>query len=122
MLPDIPPVLLEGGQLSEIKLSYLTDSIRSIIRALNGGITFGDATNGSLSGNIDGEFKEFTFVLANVDYILPHELGRVPIGMVVLDVNQDGAVVRGTNRGSWGLNNFQLRCSVANTTALFVVV
>lgn len=123
MMSDIPPFVSPGGKLSEAQVAGLSDILRGVISKINGKLSMvGDGTNGSQSGNIDGQIKEFTFALANTDYVIPHDLERVPVGIVVLDVNQDGAVVRGTNRGSWGMTSFQLRCSVAGTTALFVLV
>jgi len=122
MLSDLPPISLQEGKLTEVQLAYVTDALRSIIKRLNGLLTVGDASKGSQSGNLDGQFIEFTFVLANTDYVIPHDLERVPIGFILMDVNVDGAVVRGTNRGSWGSRNFQLRCSQASTTALLILV
>lgn len=122
MLGDFPPLAIQDGRLTETQAAYITDAIRGIIRAINGKITFGSGVHSSQSGNIDGHTKEHTFVLANTDYEIPHGLGRVPIGIITLDVNQDGAVVRGNDRGSWGLDRLILRCSVADTTALFIVV
>lgn len=122
MIPDLPPVVSSGGQLTDTQIAYLTDSIRNLIRTLNGRVTFGDGSNSSQSGNIDGHTKEVTFTNADTDYEVPHGLGRVPVGIVVLDVNADGAVVRGGSRGSWSPTRLFVRCNVAGATALFVVV
>lgn len=121
-IADMPPVTLSEGKLTDQQAAYITDSIRSLIRSFNGGISFGDGSNSSLSGNIDGHTKEFFFAAANTDYEIPHGLGRPPIGIIVLDVNVDGAVVRGNLRGDWNENRLFLRCSQADTTALLVVV
>lgn len=122
MLPDLPPVVPNGGKLDDSQVAYITDAIRNAIRAINGRIGFGDGSHSSQSGNIDGHTKEVTFANANTDYEVPHGLGRVPIGIIVLDVNADGAVVRGGSRGSWSPDRIFVRCNVAGTTALFVVV
>lgn len=119
---DMPPITLAEGKLTDQQAAYITDSIRSLIRAFNGGISFGDGSNSSLSGNIDGQTKEFYFASANTDYEIPHGLGRPPIGVITLDVNVDGAVVRGNLRGDWNANRLFLRCSRAETTALLIVV
>ena len=121
-LADMPPITLTDGKLTDQTAAYVTDNIRGIIRAINGGISFGDGSNSSLSGNIDGQTKEVYFALANTDEEIPHGLGRPPIGVIVLDVNMDGAVVRGNLRGDWNASRLFLRCSVAGTTALLVVV
>lgn len=123
MLPDLPPVKPEsGGNLTDTQIGYITDSIRNLIRAVNGKLRLGDGTNSSQSGNIDGQIKEITFTNANTDYEVPHGLERVPIGIVLLDANRDGAVVRGGSRGSWSTDRLFVRCNVAATTALFIVV
>lgn len=122
MIPDMPPITLVEGKLTNQQATYLSDSLRTIIRALNGRLTFGDGTHSSQSGNIDGQTKEHYFAVKNTDYEIPHGLGRVPIGIIVLDVNVDGAVIRGNQRGDWNAERLFLRCSTDLTTALFVVV
>lgn len=123
MLADLPPIdLPSDGRLSDVQVAYITDSIRNIIRTINGRLTFGDGLHSSQSGNIDGQVKEVVFANANTDYEVPHGLGRVPIGIIVLDVNADGAVVRGGSRGSWSPTRMFVRCNTAGVTALFVVV
>lgn len=121
-LPDLPPVVSEDGRLTDTQIAQVASTVRSIIAAINGRISFGDGLQSSQSGNIDGHTKEVVFVNANTDYEVPHGLGRVPIGIIVLDVNQDGAVVRGGSRGSWNIDRLFVRCNVAGTTGLFVVV
>jgi hypothetical protein len=103
-------------------VAYIVDHIRMLVRTINGLITFGDGSNSSQSGNIDGQTKEVTFADADTDYEVPHGLGRVPIGLIVLDVNSDGAVVRGGSQGSWNVFRMFVRCNTAGTTARFVVV
>lgn len=123
MLPDLPPIKpAADGKLTDVQVAYITDSLRGVIRAHNGRISFGDGTNSSQSGNIDGHTKEVLFVTANQDYEVPHGLGRTPIGILVLLVNVDGAVVRGSSNGSWNAERLFVRCNQPNTTARFVVV
>lgn len=123
MIPDLPPITVSpDGRLTDLQVAYLTDAVRNIIRTLNGKLSLGDGSNSSQSGNLDGHTKEVTFVNANTDYEVPHGLGRVPTGIVVLQVNQDGAVVRGASNGSWSDTRLFVRCNVAGTTGLFIVV
>lgn len=122
MLADMPPVVSTDGKLSDVQVGFITDSIRNIIRALNGKLSLGDGSQSSQSGNLDGQTKEVTFTSANTDYEVPHGLGRVPIGILPLQVNQDGAVVRGSSFGSWTPERLYVRCNVAGTTGLFLVV
>lgn len=122
MIADIPPVLTTDGKLTDRQIADITSALRSLIRAVNGRLSFGDGSNSSQSGNVDGHTKEVTFVSANTDYEVPHGLGRVPIGVIVLSTNADGAVVRGASQGSWSATRLFVRCNVAGTTAMFVVV
>lgn len=122
MVPDLPPVIAAEGKLTDTQVAYLTDAIRNTIRALNGRLSFGNGTNSSQSGNVDGQSKEVYFASANTDYAVPHGLDRLPIGIIVLNTNTDGAVVRGASQGSWTNTQLFVRCNVAGTTALFVVV
>jgi hypothetical protein len=122
MLPDLGPVASVNGSLTDTQVNSIVDSVRGLIRALNGRLTIGNGVHSTQSGNIDGHTKEVTFVNANTDYEIPHGLGRVPIGFIVLDTNADGAVVHGGSRGSWSDTRLFARCNVAGTTALIVVV
>jgi hypothetical protein len=122
MLTDMPPITLTEGKLTEQQASFLSDAIRGVIRSLNGQLSLGDGTTSTQSGNIDGQTKEHYFSAADTDYEIPHGLERVPIGIIVLDVNVDGAVVRGNLHGDWNSTRLFLRCSQAATTALFIVV
>lgn len=121
-MAEMPGVVSPDGKLTAAQVNYLVTGIQSLITALNGHISFGDGTNSSQSGNIDGHTKEVTFVSANTDYEVPHGLGRMPIGILLLNVNADGAVVRPSNNGSWNLERLFVRCNTAGATALFVVV
>jgi hypothetical protein len=122
MQGDLGAVVPVDGKLTEAQIGAIVDAIRNLQRLVNGKLSLGDGTNSTQSGNIDGHTKEVTFVNANTDYEVPHGLKRVPIGIVVLDSNQDGAVVRGGSRGSWSKTRLFVRCNVAATTALFIVV
>jgi hypothetical protein len=122
MLADMPPVTPKDGKITDQQASFLSDAIRGMIRAFNGQVSFGNGVTSTQSGNIDGQTKEHYFDAANTDYEIPHGLERVPIGVIVLDVNVDGAVVRGNLHGDWSSTRLFLRCSKAATTALFVIV
>lgn len=122
MLADMPAVVSADGKLTDVQIGYITAAIRATISALNGRISFGDGTQSSQAGNIDGHTKEVVFASADTDYEVPHGLGRIPIGIIVLYVDADGAVVRSASRGSWNNTRLFVRCNTAGATALFVVV
>lgn len=122
MIPELPKIIIAEGGLTNQQIAVIADTLRNIIRAINGRLTFGDGTRSGHSGNIDGQIKEVTFVSANTNYEVPHGLGRVPIGIIVLSADADGAVVRSADLDNWGVTTLYVRCNVAGTTARFVVV
>lgn len=122
MLSDLPAITAVDGKLTDLQVNYIADAIRNLIRAVNGRLSFGDGSQSSQSGNIDGHTKQVTFAVADTDYEVPHGLGRKPIGIVVLDPGADGAVVRPASQGSWTAERMFVRSNVAPATALFVVV
>lgn len=122
MLADLPPVLSVDGKLTDTQVTYIVEAVRALTRAVNGKISFGDGLHSSQSGNIDGQTKEVVFAKANSNYEVPHGLGRVPTGIITLDVDTDGAVIRASDRGSWNIERLFVRCNIAGATGLFVVV
>lgn len=122
MLGDVPAFTLTDGKLTEQQAGWLSDAVRGIIRWANGQVGLGDGTANTQSGNIDGQWKEFYFKSANTAYEVPHGLERVPVGIITLDVNVDGAVIHGETRGDWSTTRMFLSCNQAGTTGLFIVV
>lgn len=121
-LADIPPIVQKDGKLDEQQINNLNEALKLLIARFNGGVTFGNAESESWSGHIDGQWKVYYFALANTAYELPHGLGRIPIGMITVDVDQNGAVIHGETRGDWSDQRMFVSCNVAGTTALFVVI
>lgn len=122
MIADVPPLTVKDGKIDEQQINNLNIALKQLVRAINGALTFGDASSEAQTGNIDGQWKTFFFAAANTAYEMPHGLGRIPIGILQCDVDQNGAVVRGINRGDWNDQRMYLSCSQANTTALVVVI
>ena len=122
MVSDMPSITTTDGKLDNVQVGFIVNAIRSLLRAVNGRLRFGDGTHSSQSGNIDGHTKTVYFADANTDNEVPHGLDRVPIGIIVLYVDTDGAVVRGASEGSWNKSRMLVRCNVAGATARFVVV
>jgi len=94
-------------------LALLRDSVNTIIESINL----------SLFGNIvyGNDAMTVLFAVSNTDTVVPHNLKRVPRGLVVLNVDKDGAVVR-ADSAKWTTATITLRCSVTATTAILVVV
>lgn len=98
----IDPTLQQQNQISSI----ITD-ITNIRTAINGNVTFND--------NISGQFITFSTTTANVSNIISHNLGAIPIGFIVTNINVGGVVYTNT-LSSWTLSSITLFCNVANAT------
>lgn len=114
-ISDLP----QGAEPSGDNWTLLWDKVRELIRLVSGRISFGNGKHRTVAGNIDGETQSVYFPTAGVDTEIIHGLGRVPIGIIVLNVDIDGAVVRCSS-----LNDTVavLRCSASLATALVIIV
>jgi hypothetical protein len=73
---------------------------RTISRVINGNLGFGDGTN---TDNISGVWKSVTITLADTDITVTHNLGRIPVGYLVMSKTQacdiyDGSVAPTTTQ------------------------
>jgi hypothetical protein len=112
---DIPPITLEDGKISETTAAYLSGALRGIIAKFNNGISLGSGDSGHKAGNLDAQYIDVYTPGADVEFIVPHGLGRKPIGYDV--VRKDKAcIVYDSSGGSWGDTLFYLKCNTANAT------
>lgn len=113
---DIPPIALEEGKMSGPTASYLTSALRTIIEKFNGAISLGNGQSGYRAGNLDAQYIDvFTPSTPDEEFIVPHGLGRKPIGYDV--VRRDVAChVYDSSGGSWGKELIYLKCNVASAT------
>jgi len=112
----------EKGQLTPQAVNFLFGLIVTLIRKVNRGISFGDGTQSSWPGNIDGQWIEVRFsAVANTPERIPHGLGRVPIGYMVM--RKDRACdVYDVNTGGWGPKDLYLACNTASALVRLLVV
>lgn len=111
-----------AGALANItEIKTFTDcltSFQNIVRKINGGISMGDGLNSSLAGNLDAQIIDWTFADANVEYEIPHSLGRIVVGYE--PVRKDRACdIYDSNAGQWSPTALFLKCSVAGATVKF---
>lgn len=113
---DIPPIALSDGKMSGPTASYLTAALRTIIAKFNGAISLGNGLSGYRAGNIDAQYIDvFTPATPDEEFIVPHGLGRKPIGYDV--VRRDVAcIVYDSSGGSWGNDLIYLKCNVGSAT------
>jgi len=90
---------------------------RNLVSVINGNIGFGDGVH---ADNVNGVWASVNFPLANTDVTVTHNLGRLPVGYIVMTKSQAGDVYTGSVVAT--KTQITLRCSTAGTTvSLFIV-
>ncbi len=110
----------EEGKITAAALEYVVAKIASIITEGNGLISFGTGEQSTQTGNIDGQWIEYTFTAANISYEIPHGLNRVPAGYLVFRSTK-AAIVYDADTGQWSDNSLFLKCDTATTTVLLFI-
>lgn len=117
MLGDVPPIKLsDKGQITPSTAELLSNTLRAIVKKLNGLVFLGTGLNGHRAGNIDAQYIDVLAPSApNTEFPVVHGLSRVPIGYDV--VRKDRAVdVYDSSAGSWTDKLFFLKASVADAS------
>jgi len=89
---------------------------RNLANVINGNLGFGDGTN---ADNISGVWQTVTFAVANADQTITHNLGRIPVGYIVMTKNQVGDVYTGSIVAT--KTQITLRCTTTATVSLFII-
>jgi len=113
---DFPEIAAPDGKLTGILVSALVQAVRNIIQILNRGISLGSGATGYQAGNLDAQYVDMiTPGVADTEFEVPHQLGRVPIGYE--PVRQDRAVsIYDSNSGSWNDSRLFLKANVASAS------
>lgn len=84
---------------------------------VNGQISFGDGVN---RDNIDGNWvSTVTPVAPNTDFTLTHNLGRIPVGFLLMSSDRAVSIYNGTV--PWTVTTITLKASVASAAvSLFI--
>jgi hypothetical protein len=82
----------------------------------NGGISFGDGIN---TDNISGVWVSVTFAFPNVDQIVIHNLGRIPVGYLPMTKSAACDVYNGSVAST--KTQITLRGTTTSTVVLFIV-
>ena len=93
--------------------SMLQKVYRNLVGVINGRISFGDGSN---ADNIDGVWGTVTTPgTANTDFSISHNLGRVPVGYLVVTRDIAVTIYNGSGGiGSWTTSTITLRASLAS--------
>lgn len=78
-----------------------------------------DEQKEKLIGMKEGRYYNTVTSTADTNVSIPHDLGRVPVGFLVVDQDKAGVFYRGA--GAWTDSAIILKCSVATVTAKIFV-
>lgn len=90
-----------------------------LARVVNGLISFGNPTSGR--DNIDGEWASLTTpATPDTDFIVMHNLLRLPIGFIVMNQSKAGIIYQGSVPPT--TTTITLKCNVSSDTILIFVI
>jgi len=121
MIPTLGAIALtKDEKFTQITANAIIAAITALISKVNGRISLGSAAQRAQAGNLDAVWIEHYFLTANAEEIIPHNLGRLPLGY--WPVRKDKACdVYDSNAGSWDEFTFRLKCNTAASTVLLLV-
>lgn len=112
-VPVPPDISLTEGATPEEAIVEISNIVQTLARKINGLLSLGTAANGTRAGNLRAQYHEIQFTTADEEVIVPHGLGRVPVGYKV--VRRDRACsVYDTNESAWTEDRFSLLCDTTN--------
>jgi len=79
-----------------------------------GRVRFGDGVDNVRGENMSGEFHAFTTAGANTEVVVPHTLGAIPVGRIVISQDKAGSLYSSTT--AWTSTNIYVKCDVATVT------
>ena len=133
MMPaQILPTLWPGASLEEVVAAYnnLVERLQDLlIVGERGGLDKANiqrrgiylGAGSGIAGNLDAVYVAYTsHATANTEDTVTHNLGRVPVGYLVIDRDKAG-MVYSSNKAAWTTTTMRLKCDVASTTATLLV-
>jgi hypothetical protein len=120
--PPAPLKLNADGTVNVQSIVSLNLTIQSLITHLNKGLSLGDGTTGSQTGNIFGEWLAFvTPSSANVEFELPHNLGQTPFGVSTWFQDVAGSLLV-SRYGSWNKRRILLKHSGTSVSCVVFLI
>ena len=92
----------------------LFTDISNIFLAFQGRIRFGDGVDKARGENMSGEFHTITTAGANTEVVVPHTLGVIPVGRIVLMQDKAGSLYSSTT--AWTSTTIYVKCDAATVT------
>lgn len=104
-----------SGQEIESNIRRIEQDLTQLFTLSQGRIRFGNGITTERGENISGEFRTIVTTTADTEVTVPHTLGSVPIGYLVINIDKGGVIYdSGT---AWTKTNIYIKCSSADTTA-----
>lgn len=117
---DMPDISLIDGKLTEKMALTISSKIREMISRFNRGLSLGSGNSGYKAGNLDAQYVDLLFPAADTEVLIPHGLGRRPIGYVV--VRRDRACsIYDSSAGSWGRDVLYLKSDTASASVRLLI-
>lgn len=112
-----------AGAVPITELDRAAEELQRITSTLNGGLSFGDGSAGSLAGNFKAQFVDVVFpAAANTLQTIPHGLGVVPLGVVPFLFDRVANLYHTEFRTGWTPNTIQLYCDTASAKVKLLIV
>ena len=113
------PIRVEkDGKIGVQAINQLNSYMGAVVRKMNRGLSRGTGEQGTLTGNLFGQYIEFTTPsVADTEFEVPHGLGQVPIGFDTVLTNK-AANLYSSSYGSWSDSLIYLKCNVGSTLCL----
>jgi hypothetical protein len=110
------------GRLTTQSVEAINTTLRALATAINGNLSLGDGTQSEHTGNLDGQtIRVKTPVTIGEEFAVPHGMGRVPIGRIVLGQDSFGSLYD-SNRAGWGVDQVFFKCNQSAVTFLLALV
>lgn len=111
----------EQDKFTTLMAQAVTSAVRALITKVNGRISLGNGTPGYKAGNLDAAYWDvLTPGVADTEFIVRHDLGRVPVGYQV--VRADRSVnIYDSSYGSWTETLMFLKASVASASVKLLI-
>lgn len=116
-MTQLPQYLDLSQKDTDRSLTAIKNYVEQISTIINGGISLGDGTK---ADNVNLIWFSTTTPGADVEFVISHKLGRVPVGWLILKQDKAGSVYASAT--PWTTTNIYLKCSVAAVTLTGVVL
>jgi len=100
----------------------LTDFAVTTRKIKDGSVTLGTAVHYTTAGKLDGQCVSVTTdPTADYETEITHNLGRVPVGYIVVYQDKAGSLYRPDTGTAWTSTKFYIHCSAASVKVHLII-